>query len=260
MQPQSSAWPSGRLPEELELARFEGRRADLEDELVDRETECATLRCDLHGFRARYLAVVGRRIAELDRLDAEIAVIIASRDPSPRAQREMQEALARAQQSMDALGDDPCALAADADDRVISPELRKLFRRVAKAMHPDLAADEAERRLRERFMAKANRAYERGDLAGLQAILDEWNALPELVTGVGIGDALVRAIRAIAAVEARLAAIAEEMTALRTESLYVLFERACRARDDGRDLLREMADELDLRVAVAREKLTGLGL
>ena len=257
-----NARPSSPLPEEVELARFQARLRDLEDELVERELECATLRRELHVFRAHYLVVVGRRIAELDKLEAEIAVNFARHDPSPRAQREMREALARAQASLDALGDDPSLLAADADadERVISPELRQLFRRVAKALHPDLAADEAERGLRERFMAMANRAYERGDLAGLQAVLDEWRSLPEMVVGVGIGDALVCVIRAIAAVEARLAAIAEEIGALRTESLHALFGQARNAGDEGRDLLREMADELDLRTATARERLAGLGL
>lgn len=252
---------SSLLPEQRELARFEARLNVLEEELVDRELEAATLHRELHVFKAHYLTAVGWRLAELDQVDADIAVIIARDDPSPRAQREMREKLARAQQSKDALDEDLSHLLGRDDlERIITPELRKLFRQVAKAMHPDLAADEPERLLRERFMAKANRAYQRSDLEALQAVLEEWNALPEIVVGVDIGAALVRAIRAIAAVEARLAAIAEERTALGTESLYALFERARRARDEGRDLLREMADELDLRTARARERLSGLGL
>lgn len=251
----------GLLPEEVELVRFEARLDDLEDELIERELECATLRRELHVFQANYLVVVGRRIAELDRIEAEIAVIIARDDPSPRAQREMREALARAQQSLDALGVDPSYLAGlDELEVVISADLRKLFRRVAKAMHPDLAADEAERRLRERFMAKANRAYERGDLDGLQALLDEWNALPEMVIGVDIGAALVRVIRGIAAVQRRVAELADEIAVLSAEDLFALFEQARRAREEGRDLLHEMADELDLRTAVALDRLAGLEL
>jgi len=204
--------------------------------------------------------VVGRRIAELGELEARIAVIIARHDPSPRAQREMREALARADASREALGEDPGSPSTQADEqeRVTSPELKRLFRQVAKAMHPDLASDEGERRLRERFMAKANRAYERGDLQGLQDVLDEWNALPETVVGLDIGAALVRAIRAIAAVEARLAELSAEVTVLGVEDLFALFDQARRARDGGRDLLREMAEELEQRIMGARERLAGL--
>ena len=255
-----NARPSGPLPEEIELARFQARLRDLEDELVERELECATLRRELHVFRAHYLVVVGRRIAELDKLEAEIAVNFARHDPSPRAQREMHEALARAEASREALGEDPGSSSAQADEqeRVTSPELKRLFRQVAKAMHPDLASDEDERRLRERFMAKANRAYERGDLEGLQGVLNEWNTLPETVVGLDIGAALVRAIRAIAAVNARLAEITAEMTVLGAEDLFALFDQARRARDNGRDLLRDMAEELEQRIMGARERLAGL--
>jgi uncharacterized coiled-coil DUF342 family protein len=69
---------------------------------------------------------------------------------------------------------------------------------------------------------------------------------------------LVRVIRAIAAVEARLAEIAEEIAVLGTGSLQALHQQVREARVEGRDLLQEMADELHSKIEAARQKLAYL--
>ena len=248
------------LPEDEELGRLKARLSDLEDALADRELEYATLRGELNDFQARYLGIVGKRMAELDALEAEIAAVMARMAPSPEAQRESDENFRRARESAEALGDDPDALAqaAAAAERIIPPDLKTLFRKVAKAVHPDLAVDDADRELRERLMAEANAAYADGDFARLQAVLDDWSRHPQAVAGEGTGAELVRVIRAIAAVEARLAELGLEMTALGAGSLEVLRQQVRDARAEGRDLLQEMATELDSRIAAARTKLAGL--
>jgi hypothetical protein len=141
------------LPEEEELARLKARPSDLEEELADEELNLVTLRRQLAEFELRYLAVVGRRMAELDRIEAEIAAVLALLRPSSQANEEAEQTSHRAQESRAALGDDPDALAEVADEppREIPPELKKLYRAVAKAVHPDLATDEEDRTLREQL-------------------------------------------------------------------------------------------------------------
>ena len=248
------------LPEEEELARLEARLHELEDRLADQEEQLATLRRERAGFLARYLGIVGVRLAALDRLEADIAAALADRNPSIETEQAAEKTRVQAEQSSQALGDDPEALAhaAQAPVRETPEEFKRLYRKVAKAVHPDLASDERDRQARECLMAEANRAYEEGDARRLQGILDGWSARPESVGGDGVGARLIRTIRLIAAVETRLAAIVGEIAALASDDLEKLREEERRARADGRDLLQEMADELDVRMARATERLAEL--
>jgi len=247
-------------PEEEELARLRAKLASLKDELADRELELATRRRELLDFQLRYLAIVGTRFAELDRLLAEIAALEAARAPSAEAQRQAEASAEQARESAEALGDDPDALrqAAEEPKLEISEDLKKLYRKVAKAVHPDYATDDDDRALRERAMAEANTAYEAGDVQRLRAILEDWENSPDAVTGDGTGADLVRVIRAIAAVEARLAALVSELATCAEGSLAELADEAMTAEAEGRDLLRDMADEVERRIDAARRKLADL--
>jgi N-methylhydantoinase B/oxoprolinase/acetone carboxylase alpha subunit len=111
-------------------------------------------------------------------------------------------------------------------------------------------------------MTEANRAYEEGDVARLEAILRDWESSPESVKGEGPGAELIRVIRKIAQVEDRLKAIDAEIARLEESDLYDLKNQVDQAREKGRDLLAEMAARVDQQVVEARRRLrsiTGYG-
>ena len=246
-----------QTPEEEELARKLAELAALETELAQRELDLATLVSELHLFERRYLHVAGVRYAELDELRALIAEARAQQTPyDPEARQDAAQGRYRAEESAQAAG----AADAQAPEERFQPSenLKKLFREVARRVHPDLATDEQERARRTRLMAEAASAYEEGNEARLQAILQEWETSPEAVSGEGPGVQLVRAIREIAQVRARLDAIGEEMTRLKGSSLYALKSKVEEAEAESRDLLAEMAAALHRQVAEAREELAGI--
>ncbi len=94
--------------------------------------------------------------------------------------------------------------ASETRDFTPSPELRSLFREVAKRIHPDFCRDADDLERRTRFMAEANRAYEAGDAEALQRILDEYQDGADAVKGEGIGAELIRIIRQISQAKERV--------------------------------------------------------
>jgi DnaJ-domain-containing protein 1 len=247
-----------QTPEERELESKRARLAALEAELAQHELDLATLKAELQTFEAWYLREVGVLYAELDEIEAEIAEVQARLNPrDQQAQEQAAQTRAQAQESAQAAG--ATLKSGEQQEFTASESLKKLYRDVAKSIHPDLATDQVERIRRERLMAEANQAYAEGDEAKLQAILREWESSPESVKGEGVGAELIRVIRKIAQVEERLHAIEDEIAELEASDLYQLKIKVDEAESEGRGLLTEMASQVKRQIADARMRLAGVG-
>jgi hypothetical protein len=104
-------------------------------------------------------------------------------------------------------------------------------------------------------MAEINEAYARGDEDRIRTILREWHASPESVEGDGPGAELVRVIRKIAQVEKRLKTIAADMDQHRQGELFKLKQSVEEAQANGRDLLKDLCEQLDGEIAQVRDEL-----
>ena len=241
-------------PEEEELERKRSELAALQSTLAERELELATLRAELSAFELRYLTTVGARYARLDHIKAQYAEARARRKPKDEAANaEATAARDQAEASGRAAGD--AADRAPQESFEPSGELKKLYRQVAKSVHPDLATEEEERNRRQGLMADANRAYEEGDEKRLRAILREWEHSPESVKGGGPAAELVRTIRKIAQVQERIRAIEDEIAELQGGELFALKAKVDAAEERGRDLLGEMASRVDAETDAAKSQL-----
>jgi hypothetical protein len=136
-----------------------------------------------------------------------------------------------------------------------SEDLKGLYRKIARQLHPDLATDENERARRHLVMAEVNGAYACGDDERLQAILREWHSSPESITGEGPGAELVRVIRKIAQVEQRLRDIGIETAELKGSELHQLFIKVKEGELRGRDILAEIVEKVDMDFTEAQERL-----
>jgi len=246
--------PKVRLkPEEQELARKHEEQAALQVELADRELRLANLLAELAAFERRYLHFVASRYAELDEWKARSAEQFAHQRPeSERAQQAAAEARARATETQSAAGED-----SSSEPRVFhaSPEMKRLYREVARRVHPDLTSDREDRIKREQLMAEANLAYERGDEAKLEKILTVYESSPESVAGEGPGAELVRAIRRVSQVRSRLVEIEAELQDLLGSDLYQLKARVDEAQQCGRDLIKEMVSRVEEQIFLAKQRV-----
>jgi hypothetical protein len=236
--------------------------------------ELHTLRGGLLAFEQKYESVVGAKFAELDDIRVRIAELNPelSAPADSRARENAARGVAKTQASDDgasrgkrrARRKDPNvkpaapAPAKSSADLVPVKSLKQLYRDIAKALHPDLADDDASRAHRHDFMTRANVAYEAGDEATLRAVLADWDHAPESVSGQGAGAELVRVIRKIDRAELRLVAIAREMEQLRNSGLFGLKTMTEEAAQFQRDMLAEMTGRLDGEIAMAKEMLARL--
>jgi hypothetical protein len=138
---------------------------------------------------------------------------------------------------------------------VIGEDAKRLFRQLARIIHPDLAGDPAERERRTNLMVAANLAYEQGDAAALERLLADWEQSPEAVTGDGVPAELERTVRRIAQVYGRIAAIDEELAELEASAMGWLRRRTEKATREGWDLLAHMVRELDRQILEAQVEL-----
>jgi hypothetical protein len=240
-------------PEERELDQKRAEQAALEAELADRELRAANLRAELGAFERQYLHFVGSRYAELDEKKAQIAEKLAQEQPqNERAQHAARDARARANETQSVAGEKaaqaPRAFKA-------SVETKRLYREVARRVHPDLTADRNDRAKRQQLMAEANQAYERGDEQRLAKILAEYESSPEAVAGDGTGAELVRVIRRMSQMRSRLAEIEAETQALLRSDLFQLKSRVDEAQKSGRDILKEITVKVDEQIALANQRL-----
>ena len=245
-------------PEERELSQKLEELLNLQTLLAQRELDLTTLQAELHAFERHHFRVVGVRYAELDEVEAEIADLLSRSSP------QNQEMRMRAAEGRDRANESAHEskmiqeTAGQAEKFKPSDTLKKLYRDVAKSIHPDLATDDDDRTRRQRFMAEANQAYEEGDEICLREILREWESSPDAIKGDGVAAELIRVIRKIAQVQERLRTIEATIDDLESSDLYRLKGEVESAEAEERDLLAEMASRLDRQIANARQRLAGL--
>jgi hypothetical protein len=241
-------------PEEEEILRKREELASIKATLAERELELADLRGQLADFEALYLRQVGALYAELDGWNARTAELRAQRDPSTDASRKAQEAREQARQTYETAHGE----ASKAPRFDPSPDLKRLFREVAKRTHPDFAKDSADLERRTRLMTEANRAYQAGDSETLQRILDEYQGGDDAELGEGMGAELIRIIRQISQAKKRISEIEEDMARLRKSEIALLRTDAEKAKELGRDLLTELAANVQEKIQFARKAYEAL--
>jgi len=230
-----------------EIEGLRARVAELEGSFAERSKEAIRTKSALDGFRIRYRSEVGLLHEELDRIELDLAEaelgILKERladEPPPSPGEPAGERIEVP----------PRSLTSDA--------VRKLFRDVAKAIHPDLAEDDQTRDRRHSLMIEANRAYALGDEEQLRAILDAWERSPESVQGTDRDATRQRLERRIAQIEAQLGLLDGELAEMQASSLWKLKLMVDEEAAKGKDLVQDMVRRLKRDILVASNRLDAL--
>ena len=241
----SALVPSGPHPENG-LEDLHARLSALEGQFSERRDEVAQTRADLDAFRIRYRHEVGLLHEELDRLELALA------------EAELGILTERLGETPDSQPASPTADRIESVPRFTTDAIRKLFRDVAKAIHPDLAHDAVTRDRRHSLMVEANRAYAVGDEEQLRAILQAWERSPEAVQGTDQEAMRLRLVRRIEQIDEQLDALAGELTTMQESSLGKLKAMVDDEAAKGKDLIKDMVRRLKRDIVVATNRLDAL--
>ena len=229
-----------------EWDRLRARIAELDALLADRSAEFARVKADLGAFEVSYRHKVGTLHEQLEKLELAIA------------EAELGEISKRLGDSSGSAAAPGRTASPESTPRLTSDAVRKLFRDVAKAIHPDLASDAAARDRRHSLMVEANRAYALGDEEQLRIILQAWERSPDAVPGSDPEAMRLRLVCRIAQIEEQLETIAGDLAALSESPLGKLKAMVDEAAARGKDLVRDLIGRLKRDILVATNRLDAL--
>ena len=212
------------------IALLERELDTLHRQLARREEELETTREELRLFALRYARTVGARFEELRTLRGD--------DPEGSASG--------------GIADQVTPSGSDDGTSAVDREFQRLYREVARRVHPDLARDQEERALRTRVMAEVNAAQERRDMGRARQLLDEWETQRTVAPPESEPMRADRLLRTIERLRARLVATTGELARLRQTNLHILMSVVEAQRRVGVDMLEETAADLDRQLAEAR--------
>ncbi len=235
-------------PEAPEVEEFQRKQSELEkykSALADRELELVTIRAELKEFELYYKSVVGEKYAILDDLEAKIAELESERLKGDReVEKKAQEARSKANRSAHESNKTQEKIRGHKRPFSPSQEIKAMYRKLALLIHPDHTTDPKDKEKRHLLMSELNEAYANGDEERIQSIFTEWKFSPDLIDGEGIEDQLVRIIRKIAQIKRRLKDVEDEVVNIKKSELYQLMDRVNKAKQQGKDLIKEMIEKI----------------
>ena len=233
-------------PADDDLDELRARVLTLEAVLTQRDAEVTRVKAELNAFKATYRHKVGSLHEQLEKLELAIA------------EAELGELSKRLENAGSTAGDQPPSPRPAALPRFTSDEVRKLFRDVAKTIHPDLAEDEGARERRHALMIEANRADALGDEEQLRWILQAWERSPEVVRGSDPEAMRLRLARRITEIEEQLELLGADLASLTDSPTWKLKAMVDEAAAKGKDLVKETVTRLRRDIMAATNRLDAM--
>lgn len=236
-------------PDGEDLESLGARVAELDASLAQQTAEVLKVKAEQNAFKATYRQQVGSLHEQLEQLEVEIA---------DAELGELAKNAANRASDPQEPGGTPAPERPEPLPRFTSDAVRKLFRDVARTIHPDLARDAATKDRRHTLMIEANRAYALGDEELLRSILQTWEQSPEAVQGSDPQAMRLRLVRRVAELEGQLAMLADDLTAMNESPLGKLKATVDDAARKGKDLVRETVRQLKRDIMAATNRLDAM--
>jgi predicted nucleic acid-binding Zn-ribbon protein len=250
----TSTWPHSPYTTEEQLARLRQQIEAAEAELANREAKLVDLRVELSAFRLEYDTRVGRKVTELEEVEAEIQRCQqrisqyrqwgAGGPPKTRTGAAYVPAEEQYRRTWQQPEEPPSPPPAKPVDAATKAQIKKLYRQLCRRFHPDLTQDAAERAWRTEMMTAVNAAYAARSLVELQALTEKPDRSPSVETGTD--EQRLAALRdRLQQIQRRLREVEQEIRELTNSPTMQMNLDIKFAQRQGRDLLAEMAADVE---------------
>lgn len=242
-----------------DFQRLQAEVDELVKVVVELESESLERKILFNHFKSRYLYSLAKLLASVEFLEVHLA----------RAQGlDDSEAVERAEAAMRVANDneapvpEPEPLLADP---AVKKKLSKEFHRLSKFVHPDalIGNDKISKSEKKRLAAlfdRLKKAYERGDAEEMSIIEAEIGSVTTRTDESDLENRIKALKRSQAALIKRRDELTEELNQLNQSVFERLRLEEVKAKEEGRDLLGEMAAELENRVIELQAQLDQLGV
>ncbi|MDX1524573.1 MAG: hypothetical protein R3264_23280 [Anaerolineae bacterium] len=237
------------------IDRLRAALTDLRDRLIEAEADLADRLAEINVFELEFEARVGHLIDQLDGLTQEIQryndriQMARNKQIFGNAYLSVETQYRRTWQAPPHSAPIPPPDPLPADNEA---EIKQLYRQLARRFHPDLAVDDKDRLYRTEKMAAVNDAYAARSLIELVALLNEAETIitPKSANRQQSEAQLRQALEAeLARCQRRLKTIEAEVRNLSHRPSVQVSLEVKAAKRQGRDLLAEMAAEIEQRIA-----------
>lgn len=209
--------------EEIELKQKLLELQSLKQELQEQEARLISIAKELDSFHRIYEELVTRKQQDLQRIQSQIDAILNQSEPSPQ-----------------------------------DSEIRIVYRKLAKLIHPDLGATPEEMETRKDLMAQANSAFNEGDIETLNGILSMIECESDRSGKVLLRTRIELIKSEISKNRRKLSQATIQIMRKTQTEIYKTMTLHKQQMELGKDHLAELSHQLDLEIQNAQARLRSI--
>jgi hypothetical protein len=258
---------------------LESLLAEKKDELSELSLQVQNTKISLNIFLGKYNSTVGRLYIKLDKIVLEVKkyklrIKLAkgkkiSQDDLNNIEEEAEETFAEESQKINDLEEEASESTAEYDknleqedkraslDSEDQEELKRLYRKLALKYHPDMAKNDKQRKEFHNLMTIINAAYKEGDLETLRKYMKQAER-EEKIAKETKKEKLKRLKEEYDTILGILAKLYLELEDIKNSETYKLKVKVDKAKKEGRDLLKELADDIKEEIKEKQHELAEL--